>query len=254
MLLTCGLPATKPATGGMRRLDNIILANGIFLDNDGGDLSPQEFAEFFPSLELVIFNTYSSTPEKPRWRVYIPTECVMTKYIYRNIIEHIFSALESNGFDKDGDSGNRKHGFDKGKKNASDPMYLPCQAAHPRGSFFLEFREAPRSPLDPRSWINFDHEPESFIDLVQRSRPYEHYKPLPEVEIEQELFRWRVEGDRPHNRNVGWSALYFALLAKGVPGAKIEEIMTEEAGKCASIRLRNDRIKQLVRLRKRAGH
>ena len=50
---------------------------GIWLDNDGGDLTHQEFARLFPRLRMVISNSYSSTAEKPRWRVFIPTTIAM---------------------------------------------------------------------------------------------------------------------------------------------------------------------------------
>lgn len=252
-LLSVGLPA--PDERSMRGLKNIIFANGIFLDNDGGVLTPQKFAEFLPNTKMIIFNSYSSTPETMRWRVYIPTECIMTKEIYKNVVERIFAALDSEGFNENGSLGKRMHGFDVRKKSAADLMYLPCQAAHPDGSFFYEFLESSRRPLDPRNWINFEDQPESFKELAEKRPPGEgHYvhTPLPKVDIEDELYRWRIEGDRPHKRNSGWSALYFALVRRSIPGSQIEAIMTEEAYRCTTPRLRNARLKQLARLRNKA--
>jgi len=55
-----------------RGLANIRAIWGIWLDNDGGDLRHEEFARLFPRLRMVIVNSYSSTREKPRWRVFIP--------------------------------------------------------------------------------------------------------------------------------------------------------------------------------------
>ena len=44
-----------------RGLANIRAIWGIWLDNDGGDLTHEEFARLFPRLRMVIFNSYSST-------------------------------------------------------------------------------------------------------------------------------------------------------------------------------------------------
>ena len=60
-----------------RGLANIRVVWGIWLDNDGGDLTHQEFARLFPRLRVVICNSYSSKPEEPRWRVFIPTTVAM---------------------------------------------------------------------------------------------------------------------------------------------------------------------------------
>ncbi len=46
-----------------RGLANIRAIWGIWLDNDGGELSPDEFARLFPRQRMAIFNSYSSTPE-----------------------------------------------------------------------------------------------------------------------------------------------------------------------------------------------
>ena len=62
---------------------------GIWLDNDGGDLTHQEFARLFPRLRMVICNSYSSTPEKPRWRVFIPTTVAMPIVAHEAICQQI---------------------------------------------------------------------------------------------------------------------------------------------------------------------
>jgi hypothetical protein len=56
-----------------RGLVNIRAIWGIWLDNDGGDLTHEEFARLFPRLRMLIVNSFSSTPANPRWRVFIPT-------------------------------------------------------------------------------------------------------------------------------------------------------------------------------------
>ncbi|MBP1180941.1 hypothetical protein [Methylobacterium sp. PvR107] len=63
---------SKAADNG-RGLDNIVHLRGIWLDNDGGDLTHAAFADLFPYLRIVVWNTASSTAAAPRWRAFIPT-------------------------------------------------------------------------------------------------------------------------------------------------------------------------------------
>src|SRR5262249_9658065 len=76
-----------------RGLANVGAIWGIWLDNDGGDLSHEEFARLFPRLRMVITNSYSSVREKPRWRVFIPTAVAMPIAAHRAISEQIMRTL-----------------------------------------------------------------------------------------------------------------------------------------------------------------
>jgi hypothetical protein len=93
--------ANATGVGTKRGLDNIEYLRGIWLDNDGGDLSHAEFAQMFPSLRMVIWNTYSSTPDRPRWRCFIPTSATVTSEIYRGLIEQIVQVLRDEGYVND---------------------------------------------------------------------------------------------------------------------------------------------------------
>ena len=46
---------------------NLVSLSGLWLDNDGGDLAPEQFARML-RVPLVIFNSYNSTPTQRRWR------------------------------------------------------------------------------------------------------------------------------------------------------------------------------------------
>src|SRR5688572_26240270 len=81
-----------------RGLDNVRHVRGIWLDNDGGDLSPKEFVSFFPHLRIVVWNTYSSTPEKPRWRAFIPTTHAMSMDVHGLVIQQIERVLNQEGY------------------------------------------------------------------------------------------------------------------------------------------------------------
>lgn len=146
-----------------RGLANVTYLRGIWLDNDGGDLTYAAFAELFPYLRVVVWNTASSTPEKPRWRAFIPTTCAMSVEVHKLIIAEIVGVLNSAGYwgqrklEKDTRlKGKRCHGFDESKFVATSMFYLPCQARHPKGSFFTDFgvRDPWRGPLSVHDWLD----------------------------------------------------------------------------------------------------
>lgn len=147
-------PETKRGKG------NITHVNGIWLDNDGGDLTPEEFHRLFPDLRLVGFNTYSGGN---RWRGFIPTTQVMTVAAHEIIIRSIEQALNQAGYwsqkqvERRGHG--RCHGFDTSKFNASSLFYLPVQARGGEAeSYFLDL---PGKELDPVLWVQngIVHEP-----------------------------------------------------------------------------------------------
>ncbi|WP_306222536.1 DEAD/DEAH box helicase family protein [Bosea beijingensis] len=159
-------PASFDATRSgetARGLANVTYLRGIWLDNDGGDLTYAAFADLFPHLRVVVWNTASSTPEKPRWRVFIPTTCAMSVEVHKLIIAEIVGVLERAGYwgqrklEKDARlKGKPCHGFDESKFTANSMFYLPCQARHPKGSFFTDFgvRDPCRGPLSVHDWLD----------------------------------------------------------------------------------------------------
>ncbi|WP_460452592.1 hypothetical protein [Alsobacter sp. SYSU BS001988] len=150
------------AAATSRGLDNVTHLRGIWLDNDGGDLTPEAFAGFFPYLRIVVWNTASHTPEKPRWRAFIPTTLALSIDVHALIMRQIERVLNGAGFwgklqldKRTGLKNPRRHGFDESKFNAASLFYLPCQARNPADSFFKDSGEdAPeRGPLDIIEWI-----------------------------------------------------------------------------------------------------
>lgn len=69
---------------------NVRCVRGIWLDNDGGDLTPDEFARLFPNYRVVVWNTYSSTLSKTRWRAFIPTTQAMSIRVPASIDAVVF--------------------------------------------------------------------------------------------------------------------------------------------------------------------
>ncbi|MBY0297489.1 MAG: hypothetical protein K2X71_15860, partial [Methylobacterium sp.] len=159
-------PAKATETG--RGLGNITHLRGIWLDNDGGDLGHEEFAGLFPYLRVVVWNTASSAPEKPRWRAFIPTTCAMSIEVHGLILKQVVKVLNRAGYYGDRQLKKRKrlearcHGFDESKFHPTSLFYLPCQARDPEGSFFIDYGEGDpkRGPLDVHAWIE-----ECILDL-----------------------------------------------------------------------------------------
>jgi hypothetical protein len=117
----------------------------------------------FPSLRMVVWNTYSSTPNMPRWRCFIPTSEIVTPAIYLGLIDQIVQVLRDEGYVSDTEITRwrarhgrtwRCHGFDVGKFCPSSLFYAPCQAAERSGSFFKDHQGEARRPLDVAAWID----------------------------------------------------------------------------------------------------
>jgi hypothetical protein len=143
-----------------RGLANVRHLRGVWLDNDGGDLTHLEFVRLLPRLRMVVFNTYSSTPAKPRWRAFIPTTHAMSTEVHRLVMRQIMDTVKKAGFhdqkalNKNPRIKSRKsHGFDLSKLVASSLFYLPCQAKHPGASFFEDHNGGDRQALNPFEWI-----------------------------------------------------------------------------------------------------
>ncbi len=145
-----------------RGLDNITHVRGIWFDNDGGDLTPDAFADLFPYLRVVVWNTSSSTAEKPRWRAFIPTTCAMSIDVHRLLMTQFETVLNRAGYwskkqltKKPGIKARLCHGFDESKFNAASLFYLPTQARDPKDSFFRDYAEndPKRGTLDVHQWV-----------------------------------------------------------------------------------------------------
>jgi len=156
---------------------NVESSVGIWLDNDLGVMTHEEFAALFPDLQMVIYNTYSSKAGALKYRVWIPTTHAMDAELYLFITKQIKTKVEEhgNGYRSHSwlirwienykrDHGRwpcedevpyANHGFDWGKTMPENLMYLPCKAADPdpAASFFLDLRDGLRRPLDVEAWI-----------------------------------------------------------------------------------------------------
>jgi hypothetical protein len=85
----------------------------------------------------------------------------MSLDVHRMIMKKFEKVLNDNGYWRKKElEKNRRiksrlcHGFDESKFNAASLFYLPCQARNPADSFFREFDDASRGPLNVGLWLD----------------------------------------------------------------------------------------------------
>jgi hypothetical protein len=66
---------------------NIAYLRNVVLDFENGELRPEELADIFPGLRMVVTNTFNHAPDRPRFRVIIPTSENMTADVYQLVCE-----------------------------------------------------------------------------------------------------------------------------------------------------------------------
>lgn len=274
--------------GSSRGLVNITHVHGIWMDNDGGDLTHKEFARLFPYLRIVVWNTYSSTPEKPRWRAFIPTSYAMSIEVHRCIMQQIEAVLHKAGYRsqtainklaKSSTKAWMHHGFDTSKFNAASLFYAPCLAAHPQGSFFVDYNERKRAPLDLYMWLDnciLDLRPEPEPIAVPTIPAISIPAPQPihdeslravsealnkmkangtgqrrQAKIDKAIDDWRgaFKGDG-HN---AFFRLGVALKRAGLDESDIQQRLREEAGFAHSPAERRKEIRGIMRSLKKIG-
>ena len=266
------------ASDTSRGLANIKAIWGIWLDCDGGDLCPVEFAAMFPHLTLVMYNSASSTKDAPRWRAVIPTMCAMTIDVHRDILMQLMKALNRRGYypkkqlEKRAQRGlgGKLHGFDPSKFAACSLFYLPVQAsAGHDASFFMTFDGGRRLAINPYEWIDktiIDHRPQPEPDPVRTVR-----QPMPATECpklmrmrdliaEEEaakakanlvqrqseaIERWRHAS--PGEGNGAFFQLGVELRSAGMSDTDIQTTLAHEAGYARSPSERRAQIKYIMR-------
>jgi hypothetical protein len=131
-------------------------------DFEHGQLKPEELPNLFPGLRMVVTNTFNHTSDKPRFRAVFPTGEIMTLEVYGLIQGCLADKLEDAGYvvDRGGKgrkgarlSNSRPSGLDWSKSLPTSLFYLPCQAQQSGASFFHDYDEGGRRPLQPATWL-----------------------------------------------------------------------------------------------------
>lgn len=250
-------PETKRGNG------NIEYVNGIWLDNDGGDLNWQQFAAMYPDLHMVAFNTFSGGN---RYRIFIPTTTVMTVDVHRHIIGSIDNHLKSRGYYSKRELAKRQerglsgmhHGFDTSKFTPCSLFYLPAQSKHGADDSFFEV--LPGKTLDPFDWVSatpvttLDVEPEILAFEPKHDRAKmraalnaekaEDLAMIQEAQREKAIDDWRATAKGEGNHE------FFMLGAKlqrtGMDLHEIERVLHREAVLARSPGDRRKQIKSII--------
>jgi hypothetical protein len=217
--------ATASGKPTKRRAGNILYLQNLVLDFEDGDLRPEQFADLFPDLQMVVTNTYRHTNEKPRFRVVILTSQRMGPQVYEAMFDAIVRKLEDAGYKRKPKptSNFKKSGLDHSKRSAVSLFYLPCQGERASDSFFIFYNDAHRKPLDPETWVRnisltVDVEPttiqpdEGKIDCAR---------------FESAITKWRRA--EPGEGNHQFYLLAVELKKIGLSAFEIKAVLTEEA-------------------------
>ena len=125
MLISPAIFDPNKCEGSKRGIGNIVYIRGVWLDFEDGDLKPDEFPSLFPYVRMVIFNTFRHTKEKPRFRVFIPTNGIMSPEAYKKIWDQIALKLKDAGYS-----------LEKPKKGSSLRERAWIKAREPRPAYF----------------------------------------------------------------------------------------------------------------------
>jgi hypothetical protein len=232
------------AKGTKRGTKNIVYLRNVLMDFEKGELKPSELPNLFPGLQMVVMNTYRHVTREPRFRVVIPTTERMTPEVYKVVYQCLADKLEEAGYHVDyGEnkatvSNARPSGLDWSKSLPTSLFYLPSQAERASDSFFLDFLESPRAPLNPSEWVRnstFPLQPELPIPV----------EPAPASTVDRVLVEsakeiWRSSSGFPGRGNEMFFDLALTLRRAGMAPWEIESTLRAEAayGRSPEERLR----------------
>ena len=209
---------------------------------------------------MIVYNSFNSTADKPRWRVVIPTTGPMTADIYKDIINQMMKKLNNRNYysekqmKKRKDSGtatekDRVHGFDTSKFVASSQFYLPIQAKAGESDSFLEiYNDHKRQAINPRQWIDRT----SQIDYnepglpLSRSGNINTGRSLNAIAVDAAINRWRQHS--PGSGNDEFFILARSLMNAGGTDEYISDVLNQEAAHSHSETSANDRRADIPRI------
>lgn len=184
---TGNIPFVPAEMSGGRRNSDVVSSRMLVLDNDGGDLSRAKFAELFPHLRMVIVNTASSTPDRERWRAFLPLDMSVDAEIYSELVRIIIRRLNRAGYwskqqlhDNDRIKSRLCHGFDD-KPSAASLFDLPTQATAGSDASYFDDLSVGRKEVDVYAW------------LQKAFRPKAAREEEPKTVSDEELALMRIE-------------------------------------------------------------
>lgn len=278
-------PNVKPDDRVKKGTSNVLAIRGVWLDfDDGCEFSHAEFAKLFPRYRIAAFNTYSSKVDAPRWRAFIPTSGLMSVEVHKLIVAQMLQVLNRNGWwskddlEKKSPKIARHHGLDMGKTIAASLFYLPSQAGEVEASFFVDYNDNDRRPID-------------LFNMVDRTVVHERPEPVyerPEIAaptmqvtegtsagmraLREKLFAievtevrdrsreivvkavddWRGQGCQPGQGNAGFYKFAMTLARSEMTDVDIEQTLYSEAQSANSPGERRKQVRGLMKAVRKA--
>ncbi|MFG1204513.1 hypothetical protein V5F29_19205 [Xanthobacter aminoxidans] len=208
----------------------------LILDNDGGGMSRAEFSGIFNQEKMIVSNSFSSTPERQKWRVCIPLSRQVTKEEFGGLFAAIMMELENNGF--------IDHGFDPSKKSIASIYHLPCQADK-RDSFFEALVEDERQFMNPDYWLQTVPEFQASPVVPPVLMDGKDWPPEIAEAIEKAVGKFDETGTHAGHGDAAIWALATDLRKLGLPAHEAKPILDEAAKRSTSP---DDRLRQVTRI------
>ncbi len=169
-----------------KRLADVMLINGMWLDIDSGELTPKIFATIFPEIKWLMWNTFSNGDSgKLCYRVLLPTTKPVSANLYKGLWDAVADRIRSFGYYVGGEieyqkaisSGRhmpKRSGLDVSKRTPNSFFYYPCQSGFGKKfSFWQENWDGTAKLLDPSEWISYIPAEQVQYNVVA---PYENPK------------------------------------------------------------------------------
>lgn len=244
---------------------NIAYCRHIILDNDGGDLTPEQFVAIFPGLRMITYSTWSSTAACPRWRALIETDSVMDIEGYKIIVRRLMGIVKQQGYHaasevkahpglSAGKGFRGTHGFDMGKMHPACLVFLPSLGASPSDAFFHDHNDAHRQALPVRQWLA--DAPIALLKAVHTPPPPILAAPNPKAstamqrlqeailnqrstsialrkdeKAQEALGWWAYNGDQPGQRDANFIILAGRLKRAGCGESEAKDLLRQAAAR-----------------------
>ncbi|WP_345819271.1 DEAD/DEAH box helicase family protein [Methylobacterium fujisawaense] len=235
---------------------NVVLSRGIWLDIEDGALTPKVFEQAFPTIPFVAFSTFNHTKQKPRFRIYIPTDRPMLFEESVAMYHEIRYSLKTQGWMNGKRTAKRCVNIDRPfdgidcRPNPSQLSVLPCQSQDRKASFFIDSTKG-KEPLnvdlwlEQRSWFEGDDE---FYDLPTVPDDCEATELTPEqmVIIKATTDRWEIFGRQNGNGDAGIFALYLELRRARISITDMEWRLYRAAEQSSTPKDRKDQVRRLI--------
>jgi hypothetical protein len=187
---------------------------------------------------------------RPRYRVIIPTTQQLTPETYLLLYEQIARKLEDAGYavlrrkPTAGYAAKRQSGLDWSKRLPTSLFYLPSQAADPSQSFFCDYSDASRVPLDPIPWISNGPMPLQ-PELDTYSQFGDDDREIDQARVQAAITNWRSSPRGHGNDNFFQFAL--ELRKAGMNKTQIEKMLQSEAAFAHSPNERKAQIPSIIK-------